>query len=84
MEASAFLKLCSHSRHTNVLALGVLKGVSDLGDKDKGKDPEVYEEALRETGRVLKDWIRNCFSSMTWEPSEGKVCDTYACGKSTS
>jgi len=35
--------------------LGVLKGVSDLGDKDKGKDPEVYEEALRETGRVLKD-----------------------------
>ncbi|KAK0946345.1 hypothetical protein LTR29_002107 [Friedmanniomyces endolithicus] len=51
-------------------ALGVLKGVSDLGDKDKGKDPEVYEEALRETGRVLKDWIRNCFSSMTWEPSE--------------
>ncbi|KAK0940834.1 hypothetical protein LTR48_005676 [Friedmanniomyces endolithicus] len=82
MEASAFLKLCSHSKHTNVLALGVLKGVSDLGDEDRGKDPEVYEEALRETGRVLKDWVCNCFSSMTWEPSEeaepgAKLARTY-------
>lgn len=69
MEASAFLKLCSHSQHTKVQVLGVIKGVSDHGDSKKNKD--VYAEALHETGDVVKSWIEHAFTSMTWEPNEG-------------
>lgn len=71
MEASAFLKLCQHSQHTDVQSLGVIKGVSDLGDQDKGRDPTIYELALENTGEALKDWISYWFRSMTWEPNEG-------------
>ena len=70
MEASAFLKLCSHSQHTKVQVLGVIKGVSDHGDSKKNKD--VYSEALQNTGDVVKSWIEHAFTSMTWEPNEGE------------
>lgn len=70
MEASAFLKLCQHSEHAGVNSLGVIKGVSDLGDENKPRDSVVYNDALEATGGVVKDWISFYFRSMTWEPDE--------------
>jgi hypothetical protein len=46
MEASAFLDLCQHS-FPNIHCLGIVKGVSDFGDKHKGerqKNPEAEQE----------------------------------------
>ncbi len=69
MEASAFLKLCEHM---DLQSLGVIKGVSDLGDEDKSKDDTIYDSALEATGEAILDWIKHMFKSMRWEPNEGE------------
>ena len=69
MEAFAFLKLCEH---TNVQSLGVVKGVSDYGDSDKGGDETAYDDALAETGKALKRWIRHLLDKVPFTRDEGK------------
>lgn len=50
MEASAFLMLCNF---LHIGCLGVVKGVSDFGDTNKGEEEDVYEEALKETALAV-------------------------------
>jgi hypothetical protein len=72
MEACAFLKICDHN---DLQSLGIVKGVSDLGDGNKTTmktRAQVYQKALENTGEAVLEWIRHMFESMTWEPNEGK------------
>jgi nucleoside phosphorylase len=68
MEASAFLKLCEYM---NVSSLGVVKGISDFGDSEKGKDPAVYDHALRNTAIALRDWVTYSSPALNWHVDEG-------------
>ncbi|ETI29395.1 hypothetical protein G647_01848 [Cladophialophora carrionii CBS 160.54] len=69
MEASAFLNLCAH---TDVMSLGVIKGVSDLGDMDKKKDPARYKQTLRTTATAITSWLEQMMESMNWDVNEEK------------
>jgi hypothetical protein len=56
MEASAFLYVC---KLTNVESMGVIKGVSDLGDQNKGEGNDKYlHKALCNTADAIKDWVQ--------------------------
>jgi nucleoside phosphorylase len=68
MEAAAFLQLCDYS---DVIPLGVIKGVSDHGNAAKGKDPNDYIRALKNTGVALKGWIEHVMEKMIWQRDEG-------------
>lgn len=62
MEASAFLHACEV---TGVTALGVIKGVSDMGngDKEKGNDQH-YQQALLRAARAAKVYVRYKLDNM--------------------
>jgi nucleoside phosphorylase len=68
MEASAFLKLCGYAE---VSSLGVVKGISDYGDSEKGKVPDAYEVALKNTAIALREWVTYTIPAMNWELDEG-------------
>jgi nucleoside phosphorylase len=56
MEASAFLQAC---KHTGVQAFGVIKGVSDLGDNNKGVGHDMhYRPALENAADATKAFIK--------------------------
>ncbi len=69
MEASAFLKLCSYA---GVSSLGVVKGISDFGDSAKGKEPDAYDGALRNTAVGLREWVIHTIPAVNWQLNEGK------------
>jgi nucleoside phosphorylase len=62
MEASAFLTLCVT---LSVHSLGVVKGVSDLGNSDKGKDPGAYKDALVATATAAQAWITHTLQAVS-------------------
>ncbi len=70
MEASAFLKLCGYA---GVSSLGVVKGISDFGDAEKGKEPDAYEGALKNTAIALKEWVIHTIPAVDWQLDEGKT-----------
>tara|TARA_R110002060_G_scaffold30909_3_gene41483 strand:- start:111 stop:359 length:249 start_codon:yes stop_codon:yes gene_type:complete len=74
MEASAFLKLCAY---TGVSSLGVVKGISDFGDAGKGKDPDAYDDALRNTAIGLREWVIHTIPGVKWELDEGETHGTF-------
>ncbi|EXK76430.1 hypothetical protein FOQG_18827 [Fusarium oxysporum f. sp. raphani 54005] len=61
MEASAFLQACEF---TGVRSLGVIKGVSDMGDGNRGLGPndKHYKSALLRAARAVKRFV-----SYRWE-----------------
>jgi uridine phosphorylase len=69
MEASAFLKLCAYA---GISSLGVVKGISDFGDSEKGKVPNAYGGALQNTAIALKEWVIHTIPAMNWQLDEGK------------
>lgn len=69
MEASAFLKLCAYA---GVSSLGVVKGISDFGNAAKGKEPDAYEDALKNTATALEKWVIHTIPAVKWELDEGK------------
>jgi hypothetical protein len=69
MEASAFLKLCGYA---GISSLGVVKGISDFGDSEKGKVPNAYGEALQNTAVALREWVIHTIPAMNWQLDEGK------------
>jgi nucleoside phosphorylase len=73
MEASAFIQLCEHFGGNYVKCLGVVKGVSDFGDSEKGKDESAYSEALENTAVALQEWITHRISVITWEVDESAL-----------
>jgi nucleoside phosphorylase len=55
MEASAFLQVCEI---TGVQAFGVIKGVSDMGDKYKGSGhTNYYQSALRNAAEATEAYV---------------------------
>jgi nucleoside phosphorylase len=68
MEAVAFLQLCDYS---DVIPLGVIKGISSHGNAEKGKNSNDYTKALKNTGVELKDWIEHVMAQMIWQKDEG-------------
>ena len=68
MEASAFLMLCTY---LHISCLGVVKGVSDLGDSNKAKDPDTYEDALKKTARAVRKWSIYQLATVQWKINEG-------------
>ncbi|KIW65953.1 hypothetical protein PV04_08166 [Phialophora macrospora] len=80
MEACAFLKICEHY---DLQTLGIVKGVSDLGDGNKTtmqNRAQIYEKALGNTGEAILDWVKHMFESMTWEPNEDDEPGAILCG----
>lgn len=56
MEASSFLQVCAF---TGVEALGIIKGVSDMGDERKGLGHEShYRPALQNATEATKSFIK--------------------------
>ena len=56
MEASAFLQTCAF---TNVEVLGIIKGVSDMGDERKGLGHDMhYRPALSNAIDATKSFLR--------------------------
>jgi nucleoside phosphorylase len=56
MEASAFIHTCLH---LNITSLGIIKGVSDQGDKKKGeREDEIYPRALEMTAEAIQKWVQ--------------------------
>lgn len=56
MEASAFLQACAF---TGVEALGIIKGVSDMGDEYKGFGHEThYRPALQNATEATKSFLK--------------------------
>ncbi|KAH8693402.1 nucleoside phosphorylase domain-containing protein [Phaeosphaeriaceae sp. PMI808] len=70
MEASAFLELCRHFDGDQVISLGVVKGISDYGDPNKGSVPNAEEIALQNTARALEEWVTHRIHSITWTVDE--------------
>jgi len=70
MEASAFLQLCNYLTPRGPVCLGVVKGVSDFGNSDKGKDEDAYSKALQNTAAALQDWITYQIPEVDWEVDE--------------
>lgn len=71
MEASAFFQLCEHYRK-EIECLGVVKGVSDFGDKHKGVNPMVRPQALQKTAEALMEWIKYSIPVVSWEVDYSK------------
>lgn len=72
MEASGFLQLCEHLASQGLMCLGIVKGVSDFGNADKGKDPNAYNTSLTNTAEALKTWILHQIPSVDWEVDESE------------
>ncbi|GAQ47335.1 hypothetical protein G647_01848 [Aspergillus niger] len=68
MEASAFLMLCKH--HKNIKCLGVVKGVSDLGDSNKAHDPDTYKRSLQVTASAVREWAIYALRNVEWNTDE--------------
>jgi hypothetical protein len=55
MEASAFLHIC---RHVGATSLGVIKGVSDMGDSAKGQEQaDINCAALYSVAQAIETWV---------------------------
>ena len=75
MEASAFLMLCNF---LHIGCLGVVKGVSDFGDANKGEEEDVYEEALKETALAVQKWSIQHLRTVQWQINEGELFQVLA------
>ncbi len=73
MEASAFIQLCEHFGGEFAKCLGVVKGISDFGNSEKGKDENAYSEALKNTALGLQEWITHSIPVITWEVDESEL-----------
>lgn len=73
MEASAFLQLCTRFEGDQVLSLGVVKGISDFGDLNKGSIQTAYPDALKNTAQALQEWIVHRIRAITWTADESKL-----------
>lgn len=49
-----------------------MKGISDFGNSDKGKEENAYEDALQNTAHGLKEWIFSRIPAITWNVDESK------------
>ena len=70
MEASAFLQLCEHFGSDMATCLGVVKGVSDFGNAEKGKDESAYTNALVNTAEAIREWVIHRIPKIAWEMDE--------------
>ncbi|KAH8647849.1 phosphorylase superfamily protein [Xylariales sp. PMI_506] len=70
MEASAFIQLCKHFEPHGPSCLGVVKGISDFGNSDKGKDETAYDDALKNTAAAIREWIIYRIPAISWEVDE--------------
>jgi hypothetical protein len=68
MEASAFLMLCTY---LNIGCLGVVKGVSDLGDSNRGEFPDTYDNALKAAAEAVRKWAVQHLATVQWKVNEG-------------
>jgi hypothetical protein len=73
MEASAFIQLCEHFGNDYAKCLGIVKGISDFGNSEKGKDENVYTEALQNTALALKEWLIHRIPALSWEVDESAL-----------
>ena len=73
MEASAFIQLCDHFGNDYAKCLGVVKGISDFGNSEKGKDENTYSEALKNTALALQEWITHSIPVVNWEVDESTL-----------
>jgi len=80
MEASAFLMLCQYIQHYNIRCLGVIKGVSDLGDSKKAQDPATYTAALNATAEAVKEWAIFSLRNVEWRIDEDEEAISFAQG----
>ncbi|KAH6714554.1 hypothetical protein BKA61DRAFT_575293 [Leptodontidium sp. MPI-SDFR-AT-0119] len=67
MEASAFLMLCTYF---HIGCLGVVKGVSDLGDSNTAEHPDTYEDALKKTAHAIRKWSIYYLATVQWKINE--------------
>jgi hypothetical protein len=67
IEAGAFLKLC---KYANISSLGIVKGISDFGNDEKGKGLALYNDALRNSAIALRDWVTNIIPAITWQTDQ--------------
>lgn len=68
MEASAFLQVCED---TEVKAFGVIKGVSDMGDKHKGiGHDQHYLPALTNAAAATKAFVKWKLEKIEHEPRD--------------
>ena len=74
MEASAFMQLCDYFAPRGPTCLGVLKGVSDYGNSDKGNDADgdAYGRALANTAAALEAWIVHQIPAVDWAVDESE------------
>jgi hypothetical protein len=73
MEASAFFQVCND---TGVKAFGVLKGVSDKGDKHKGIGHDRhYNPALENAAEATKAFLRWKLERINIEPPDISQCN---------
>jgi hypothetical protein len=73
MEASAFIQLCEHFGNDYAKCLGIVKGISDFGNSEKGKDENAYSKALQNTALALKDWLTYRIPALNWEVNESML-----------
>jgi len=73
MEASAFVQLCEHFGNDYAKCLGIVKGISDFGNSEKGTDESAYSEALKNTALALQEWITHRISVINWEVDESTL-----------
>lgn len=73
MEASAFIQLCKHFEPNGPTCLGVVKGISDFGNAEKGGDSTAYNDALDKTAAAIKDWITHRIPNTNWVVDESKL-----------
>ena len=72
MEASAFIQLCEHFGSNSAKCLGVVKGISNFGNSEKGKDEGAFSEVLKNTALGLQELITHRIPVITWEFDESK------------
>jgi hypothetical protein len=77
MEASAFFQLCQHFGTDYAKCLGVVKGISDFGNSEKGKDENAYSEALKNTAMALQEWITHRIPVINWEVDESMLAKIH-------
>ena len=73
MEASAFIQLCEHFGNDYAKCLGIVKGISDFGNSEKGKDENAYSKALQNTALALKEWLTYRIPALNWEVNESML-----------
>jgi nucleoside phosphorylase len=71
MEASAFIQLCGHFGEY-AKCLGVVKGISDFGNSNKGKVPNAKAVALKNTANALREWIVYRIPEISWQIDESQ------------